>query len=493
MPKTKLGCEIKNYGYKKAKTSSSICSFTASIDKSDLKTKVKDILQSEKINSEKVENITVINSPFKCISIEDFLDNNDFVIQLKSECENLKFNQKNNDLYKFQQSSALSGSSGDLVCQLRSKLLEILRPWIMDVLDLELEADNLDLFCAKYLHTDTLLCHDDELEGRKVAFILYLSEDHWTEKDGGLLELFDTDDGGNPKEVVKKLVPHNNSFAFFEVSPVSFHQVSEVLNETKTRMSLSGWFRGKSKPNPPRAILPPAPLLSSIELDEDQFFSWINPSYLDPQTQGDIQSQFEESSEISLSQFLPPELYSQVCLALEQHQHWSTVGPPDRKCYDSMQEEVPEIIKSCLQFFTSDAFYLLLSNLTGLRLHQLAPEDSDDEEDDKDKVYNPRCRGGISRWSRGCYTLIRDDDQEQAEYALDLRMFFNVSSAVVDGEAGGQTVYIARGEDEELVTVMPEENTLSLVYRDKESLKFIKYVNSRLDNSFHDLFITYYE
>ena len=34
----------------------------------------------------------------------------------------------------------------------------------------------------------------------------------------------------------------------------------------------------------------------------------------------------------------------------------------------------------------------------------------------------------------------------------------------VEVEAGGQTVYIARGEDEELVTVNPEENTLSLVY-----------------------------
>ena len=64
-------------------------------------------------------------------------------------------------------------------------------------------------------------------------------------------------------------------------------------------------------------------------------------------------------------------------------------------------------------------------------------------------------------------------DQEQAEYALDLRMFFNVSQLVSepeeDGgggpEAGGQTVYIARGEDEELVTVAPGENTLSLVYR----------------------------
>ena len=64
-------------------------------------------------------------------------------------------------------------------------------------------------------------------------------------------------------------------------------------------------------------------------------------------------------------------------------------------------------------------------------------------------------------------------DQEQAEYALDLRMFFNVSQLVSESEedgaggpeAGGQTVYIARGEDEELVTVAPGENTLSLVYR----------------------------
>ena len=82
-----------------------------------------------------------------------------------------------------------------------------------------------------------------------------------------------------------------------------------------------------------------------------------------------------------------------------------------------------------------------------------------------EKEYNPRCRGGFARWGQGNYTLIRDDDQEQAEYALDLRMCFNVMSGEEEVEAGGQAVYIARGEDEELVTVTPEENTLSLVYR----------------------------
>ena len=44
------------------------------------------------------------------------------------------------------------------------------------------------------------------------------------------------------------------------------------------------------------------------------------------------------------------------------------------------------------------------------------------------------------------------------------QMCFNVMSGEVEVETGGQTVYIARGEDEELVTVNSEENTLSLVY-----------------------------
>lgn len=42
---------------------------------------------------------------------------------------------------------------------------------------------------------DYLLCHDDQLENRKIAFILYLTENEWSEKDGGQLELFKCDSG----------------------------------------------------------------------------------------------------------------------------------------------------------------------------------------------------------------------------------------------------------------------------------------------------------
>lgn len=46
---------------------------------------------------------------------------------------------------------------------------------------------------------DTLLCHDDELEGRRIAFILYLVPP-WDKADGGTLDLFSTD-GRSPRSV----------------------------------------------------------------------------------------------------------------------------------------------------------------------------------------------------------------------------------------------------------------------------------------------------
>jgi len=500
MPKTKLGSEVKNYGYKKLKANNGEieCSLSPSLSSDKVKERVRERFRLTQPTepTQEISNITVIADPFPCGIINDFLTEPQCLSLLQAECEKLDFNEKNNDLYKFQQSAALSSQTGGCIEKLRTRLLTEVRTWIMDMMDVELEEDTLDLFCAKYNETDTLLCHDDELEGRKIAFIFYLSRETWTEKDGGLLELFNTDHNGDPGEVVRKLLPRPNSFAFFEVSPVSFHQVSEVLSE-KERLSLSGWFHGKSAPRKPRSSLAPSPYLTSLDLDEDQFFSWINPTYLDPETQGEIQSQFEENSEISLAQFLVGEQYSRISEALAGADNsWSREGPADRRWCQVLTGDLSHSLTAALRFFSSEPFFLLLSNLTGLRLHHLAPEDSEDEagEAGGEKVFNPRCRGQFSRWSPGTYTLIRDDDQEQAEFALDLRMFFNVPGW--SPEMGGQTSYIARGEDEELVTVEPEENTLSLVYRDKESLKFVKFVNSRLRemaDCFHDLFLTYYE
>lgn len=42
---------------------------------------------------------------------------------------------------------------------------------------------------------------------------------------------------------------------------------------------------------------------------------------------------------------------------------------------------MPEDVKECRQFLGCEALFLVLSQLTGLKLHRLAPQDSDDEEE----------------------------------------------------------------------------------------------------------------
>jgi len=46
----------------------------------------------------------------------------------------------------------------------------------------------MSVFCCE----DVLLCHDDELDSRRVAFALYLTPS-WSQQDGGLLDVFDSD------------------------------------------------------------------------------------------------------------------------------------------------------------------------------------------------------------------------------------------------------------------------------------------------------------
>lgn len=74
---------------------------------------------------------------------------------------------------------------------------------------------------------DFLLCHDDELDSRRIAFILYLNS--WKSEWGGNLELFSATESVHPSKVVKSICPDFNKFAFFEVSETSFHQVNTVF------------------------------------------------------------------------------------------------------------------------------------------------------------------------------------------------------------------------------------------------------------------------
>ncbi|CAH6817843.1 Ogfod1 [Phodopus roborovskii] len=428
------------------------------------------------------EAIVLDMDPFPHCIIPNFIQSQDFLEGLQKELLSLDFHEKYNDLYKFHQSDDLKKRKEPHISALRKLMFEDFRDWLSKVSSIDLEP-TVDMSCAKYEFTDALLCHDDELEGRRIAFILYLVPS-WDRNLGGTLDLYNTDEHFQPKKIVKSLLPSWNKLVFFEVSPISFHQ-HEILYE------------------------------------------WINPAYLEMDYQMQIQEEFEERSEILLKEFLKPEKFAKVCDALEKGDvEWNSRGPPNKRFYEKAEENnLPDILKECMGLFRSEALFLLLSNFTGLKLHFLAPSDDDELEDkgdgeaacvadgieegtsqspsgsenqqaaigshsqesgeqanlepqeDEAKKDSgvPMCQGELRHWKTGHYTLVHDNSK--TEFALDLFLYCGCEGW--EPEYGGFTSYIAKGEDEELLIVNPENNSLALVYRDRETLKFVKHINHR--------------
>uniref|UniRef100_A0A2C9M899 Prolyl 4-hydroxylase alpha subunit domain-containing protein n=1 Tax=Biomphalaria glabrata TaxID=6526 RepID=A0A2C9M899_BIOGL len=448
--------------------------------------------------------ITLSCVPYRHCLIPDFIIDKEYIQALQSVLLDLPMKRKNNDLYTFLQSVELNDSPDPTIATFRSLCMSV-KQFVSEVTGIVLN-DKIDLFCSQYKYKDVLLCHDDELEARRVAFIYYLVPETWQKSDGGTLDLFSTDEFGQPGAIIKSIVPVRNNFLFFEVSEKSFHQVSEVLSKTETRLSISGWFHGAPLPRPLPYVEVLEPALPFGNIDEEIFYSWFNPLYLDPEVQADIRNKFEEDSEIELQDFIQKGKYKSLEAALKDHKvNWSTLGPANKRHYfGADKSSLPPIVSEFLQVMQSDATFLVMSSLTGLKLHPLAPTDSDETEPSSStsssnttsEASNPRCKSEVRRWQHGCYTLAHDTDPDMTDFALDTILYIGCEKDW-DSDCGGYTSYIAKGEDEELLSVFPSGNSLALVYRDKNTVKFVKHLNHKITETspacFYEINTVYYE
>ncbi|CAH3036274.1 unnamed protein product [Porites lobata] len=431
-------------------------------------------------------------SPFKCCLIPNFISDEEFLEALGKELIELKFFQKSNDLYKFHQSDDLKKSSKPNITSLRNILYNEFRMWLQDITGFTDLTDQVDMSCSKYEHTDTLLCHDDELEGRRIAYIFYLVPHNWDKSDGGSLDLFSTDEHGQPDQITTSLVPQRNSLVFFEVTPVSFHQVAEVLSLNKTRLSISGWFHGDNIDRPVPYQEPHPKSQTPCAMEDEALVEWINPMYLDTGVVKDIRARFEEESEIQLQEFLLEEKYHEVFEALHsENVNWRWRGPANKRHFEqAVEESLPPIVQQLTKLLQSQPMFKLLRTMTGLGMADVPLSDDDDDDSDdndgdegrkdanKNREQIPSCHGDIRRWGHGFYTLIHDTDPEGAEFALDALLY--IGGKGWKSDYGGYTTYLTSGEDEELLTVHPQENSLALVYRDKETVRFVKHINHSL-------------
>lgn len=472
------------------------------------------------------------NKPFSHLMINDFFDPR-FMTCLKKELrDSITYDQKHNDLYNFYQSEDLKGIDSPAIKKARESLyspeFRSLLESITGISVNELSAD-VSMSAAVYSDTSRLLCHDDELQGRRIAYILYLVDEPWMEEDGGHLDLFDaclaqpldqpikqsthqafegtTEQAWSspvsfiPNKVSRSYLPKYNTFAFFAVSPVSFHQVREVMvdragvkhdpEKPRVRLSISGWFHGEQLERP--AEISEQPLVFE-QIDQTEQPSnppinqsleyWINPDYLKPKTIKQIMTHFEVESSVELIDFLKVERLNEClaemnCLVDDQ---WIEKGPAIRRKYYTLlteqlnqsvnQSNNQSLIQSLYQFLHSPTFASYSQSLTSMLIVSHNSE--------------------VRRFTRSCYTLIRDDDPERTCEALDcnLTLFTKVLGSANQVETaaskpaakkskkqssqskiewdptwGGVTHYIAAGAEESLLSLEPVHNTLSLVYR----------------------------
>ncbi|UJR33500.1 hypothetical protein I4U23_020945 [Adineta vaga] len=422
----------------------------------------------------------------------------------------------NNDLYKFQQSDDLAHITLPAIEQIKWVY------WLVQATDIRL-SDKIDMTSSKYEYTDYLLCHDDDIhgtiEGRRIAFIYYLVSDDWQETDGGTLDLFETDNDNQPCRIVTSLVPKRNRLTFFEVTDKSYHQVAEVLNEKqRARLSINGWFHGpvNFRPAPVFESLPTTiPATKFQTNDLDRVNQTITPMYLKVETQYDVQMAFQENSETKLSDFFQKDFFQAMVNELKSDTiKWIRRGPYNKRNYDIADvNSLPSALKNLVELFGSEPMFTILGSLTGLT--------SENDEDEETESYEPSpkkrkststaevtststaCSSSsrwyfeLRRWKHTYYSLSYDTDnhtnndddddeddeneEEDKDGTLDVMIFFNYQS---DGSeettGGGDVVYTIKNEDETLLRVIPDDNSLNLIYR--EDNKVLNYFTEDEDD-----------
>ncbi|XP_077257379.1 prolyl 3-hydroxylase sud1 [Temnothorax americanus] len=342
----------------------------------------------------KSTNLEIISKPFKVCRISNFL-RDEIVENLKCELDRHDHIRRVLDLYQLEKTEDLSCATDKCIRRLNRSFQTDLVSWMKRNTDIELNG-KVSMSSARYRDTDRLLCHDDNMGDRRIAYIFYLTK-AWSEEDGGALDLFDTDEDGSPRKTVKSLIPEYNSLVFFEVVDTSYHRVAEVTSD-KCRWSINGWFHGPLKQNfPPLRREPEVTFVptNSVEVDSR---SWISDDYLTPNITAQIQEEVETSSYTFLKGFLKESVYQRIANDLTSRDiSWRMIGPPDMRRYEIADEQtLPKLLKDFCRLFKSIFFIqLLLNKYTGL---ELVP----------DEIKGLKMTLELQRWSSGCYTLLYD-------------------------------------------------------------------------------------
>src|SRR3989338_5143948 len=187
---------------------------------------------------ERFKTVFLSAKPFTYLEFKNFFQPEKVIEIVKALAEE-KWIPQQADLFQFKQTGDLSGTKNKVLQEFRTFLSsKEFVYYLSHITSMTLKPHSIDISGTMYEDTDYLLCHDDQLEGRKIAYFLYLSD--VDKNDGGALNLFSSKEGV-PAEIAASIIPKFNTFSFFLVSEKSFHEVQEVMRDVQ-RIAISGWF-----------------------------------------------------------------------------------------------------------------------------------------------------------------------------------------------------------------------------------------------------------
>lgn len=429
------------------------------------------------------------------------------------------------------------------------------REFVQNITGCDELTDRVDCSTNAYATGGHLLCHDDVIGTRRISYVIYFSDpdDPWAASDGGALELYPLDlssaidrpieEGGvqGVPEVIPtlRILPKCNTMALFVVQPGrSYHSVQEVFSSTRPRLSISGWYHGPTPPvgsdlaslrqimttgDDANPFLPlPSPKKAKLtEKDIKKLSFYINPLYLTETSMRQINKRFCRDSSVQLKQFLRVELEDEILKRMIDsdekeklgsgqvpYDHsglsergWSLVGPPHKRRYlrfqpssDDREDSTGKILQSVRSaLFRSKVFVKYLQILTSL-----SPIGSREEirRFRPGLDYTVAYFGAMTQVPRLDATLcfVRERADDDSWESGDVGGFeCYIESSETSDTAEAAEVYRAKDEEDEesLLSVSPSHNVLSLVMRDQNVMRFVKYVSINALSSRWDISAEY--
>jgi len=410
--------------------------------------------------------VTKLDTPFDVFKFDcKGMITNSEAFKLRQALLTMMFKKKSCDLYSFSQSS-------DFIRSTNLKKPKEVEQFLIFLEEIKQKIANylgktfnnmISASCSKYDHGDYLLCHDDRVDDRSVAFIYYLNYD-WLPEWGGTLDVYSVDDMNCATEIVQNINPEFNSLIFFPVEKYTYHQVAENTS-TFSRISINGWFHCDDLSwemyNQPVKYLSPIYTPHSVSPDRCKTVAemCIEPMFEESIYREAIRETFIANGYIMCDGFFKPSMLDILSNEIfSNSMHWKIKGPLNKRHYKYVDiNELPLTILFVVNMLKTDRMFQFFQECTGLKFLGVNIE--------------------VQRWHGGHYMVSGGNDGLGGFNVLSVYLFFSQCFGKMSDDKNDDLHYVFE-EKETLIpkfACKPQHNTIFMVHRDSNMDSYVKY------------------